>query len=178
MQMMRTLAAALVLVGAMAADAGAQTISIDSPGAARASLRFGYGGHGLDWEPSVDSPLLVDLFRVRAAVGWGRWSSEFDSYDDPTVTRVGGSALLFFPTRNDVKPYIGLGIAAFVPRGVDLDRQIGARLIAGMEGTADRWTVGAEVEIDIPRPNRLDERSWREELYFTGRIGLAIRRRF
>jgi hypothetical protein len=47
-----------------------------------------------------------------------------------------------------------------------------------MEGSGERWTVGVELEFDLPRNRRIDPSVAREQLDPTGRIGLAIRRAF
>jgi hypothetical protein len=179
MRRIHVLTAIVALTCATAADAGAQTITLFDERAPRASLKIGTGGHGLDWEASVDSPLLADLVRVRGGVGQGYWDSEFDSYADPVVTRLAASALVFIRTRHALKPYAGLGFSAYVPRGIDLDTQTGTRLIAGMEGSGERWTVGLEVEIDAPHLRDRERPSVNtSNLFFTGRIGLAVRRSF
>lgn len=178
MRCVRVLTALATLTCATAAGVSAQTITISDPRAPRASLRIGYGGHGLDWETSVDSLLLADLVRVRAGVGQGRWDSEFDSYDDPRVTRLAASALVFIHTPRDLKPYVGLGVSAYLPHGTDLGSQRGARLVGGMELSGERWTVGLEGEMDLPRESAAERPFVNDELFLVGRIGIAIRRRF
>ena len=175
MRRMHVLTAIVALTCATAANARAQTITLLDDRGPRASLKVGYAGHGIDWETSVDSPLLADLVRFRGGVGWGRWDSEFDSYPNPLVTRFGASALIFIPARHDLKPYVGLGISAYLHS----NPSTGTRLIAGMEGSGDRWTVGLEVEIDVPHSKGRERPSVEPtHLFLTGRIGLAIRRSF
>jgi hypothetical protein len=65
-----------------------------------------------------------------------------------------------------------------VPRGADFTTQTGRRVIAGMEGWVDRWTIGVEVELDVPRAKDLQRTSVDTDLMFAGRIGIAIRRGF
>jgi hypothetical protein len=180
MRSIRILTAIVTVISATAVSAGAQTITLIDNTSARASLRVGYGGHGPDWDASIDSPLFANVVRVRAGVGQDRWDSEFDSYPDPTVTRLGASAIVFIPSNPnyDVRPYVGLGLARYIPRGAGWNAQTGKRLIGGMEGSGERWTVGVEVEIELPRPNAVDDPSVNRELLPTGRIGIAIRRRF
>jgi hypothetical protein len=178
MRRIQVLTATVGLIWIMVASAGAQTITSYDNRGARASLKVGYGGHGIDVEPSIESPLMADLLRVRGGVGWGRWDSEFDSYDNPTITRLAASGLVYIPTRNTLKPYVGLGFSAYVPRGTDMRTQTGARLILGAEGSGDGWTVGGEVEIDVPRTARLDRPPGGNYLFPMARVGLAIRRHF
>ena len=179
MRIVRALTATTILTVATAATAPAQTITLIDDSGPRASIKVGYGGHGLDWETSIDSRAFADRLRFRAGLGQGRWSTEYDSYEDPTVTRLAASALAFIRTRNDLKPYVGLGFSAYVPRGVDIPRQTGARFILGAEGSGDGWTVGGEVELDLPhdRPS-VDRLPVSRRLFFTGRIGIAVRRHF
>ena len=165
----------ITLTGAAAAPVAAQTITLSDPGAARVGLKAGYGGHGLDWDASVDSPLLGDVLRFRGSVGQGLWHSEFDSSPDPAVTRLAASALWFIRVPHIVKPYVGLGAAAYLPGTGNFSAQRGARLTLGMEGSGERWTVGVEVELDLTDGRN---RPFVDALYPTGRIGLALRRAF
>ena len=87
MRRIRVLAGTLTLLCAAAVSAEAQTITLVDNSSARGSLRLGYGGHGPDWDASIDSPLFANLVRFRAGMGIGKWDSEFDSHPDPTVTR-------------------------------------------------------------------------------------------
>jgi hypothetical protein len=172
-----TAAVTLSCVIALPSPASAQIITMYDDSGPRASMRVGYGGHGLDWETSIDSPLWAGRIRVRGGLGQGRWDSEFDDYRDPTVTRLAASALYFFAVPSEVKPYVGLGLSRYVPRRSDVRAQTGKRVIAGMEGSGERWTVGAEVEIDLPDFPGPSEVAG-GQLYPVGRIGLAIRRKF
>ena len=178
MRLIRVVTAIVTLISATAATSAAQTITIDDNRGPRVGVTIGYTGHSPDFETSVDSPLLGDLVRVRAGVGRGRWDSEFDSYANPIVTRLAASALVFIRQPYLVKPYVGLGIARYLPRGVDLQAQMGTRLIAGMEGSGERWTFGVELEIDLPHDDGIDRGIVQQELYPTGRIGFAVRRKF
>lgn len=179
MQRIHLLTGIVLLLWATAGRAEAQTITLIDNNGPRASLRVGYGGHGIDWESSIDSPLLADVVRLRGGLGWGRWDSDFDSYENPIVTRLAGSALVFIRTRNDLKPYLGLGVSAYFPWGMDIKNQTGTRLILGAEASGDRWTVGVEVELDVPRDRRsVDGPRAGTPLYLVGRIGLAVRRHF
>jgi hypothetical protein len=178
---MRRIRVLTAIVTLTSASAGAQTITTYDNSGARASLRIGYGGHGIDWDTSVDSPLLADLVRFRGSVGQGRWASEFDSSPDPTVTRLAASAIVFIPPRypqDDLRPYVGVGLSAYLPRGVGVNTRTGTRLIAGLEGSGERWTVGLEVELDLPRLNNVDRPAIGDDLFLAGRIGIAVRRRF
>jgi hypothetical protein len=175
MRRIHVLTAIVAMTCATAANAGAQTLTLSDDRAPRASLKIGTGGHGLDWEASIDSPLLADLVRVRGGVGQGYWDSAFDSYADPIVTRLAASAIVFIRSRHDLRPYVGLGYSAYVYSTL----HTGTRLIAGMEGSGEGWTVGLEVEIDVPRSGgRARPSVDNSNLFPTGRIGLALRRRF
>jgi hypothetical protein len=178
--MHRTLAAIAIgiLFVAPAAPVSAQTIALADHDAARAGLRVGYGGRGLDLQASVDSRRFVSLVRFRADVGHGRWLGINNEEHQPTVTRVAASALFYFapPYQPEFPAYVGVGIGAFVPHGDGFPTRRGARVIAGMEGSGDRWTVGLEVELDLTpgKPDRVDHK----DLLPTGRVGIAIRRHF
>ena len=74
MRWTRVLAALFMLIG-IAAQTSAQTMTIDDIDAARVGVRVGFGGHGIDWQTSIDSPLLAGLGRFRADLGLGRWVS-------------------------------------------------------------------------------------------------------
>lgn len=178
MRRIRIVIAIITLACATAAPSAAQTITVYDDSDPRASVRIGSGGNGFDWEASIDSPVLANFIRVRAGVGQGRWDSAFDSYRDPTVTRLAASALVFLPSRPEIKPYVGLGIARYLPRGGGLTAQTGQHLIAGMEGSGERWTIGVELEFDFPSKKAFDRPLVEDELFPTGRIGLAIRRAF
>lgn len=160
----------------------AQTLSIDDITAARAGIRLGYGGRGIDGEVSIDSPLLAGIGRFRADVGFGRWVGLGEvpppAGGSPWVTRLDATAILFLPSVNapDLRSYIGLGVSAYVPSGAGLDRQRGTRVIFGLESSGDRWDAGPEVEFDLPKAR--PERRAGFSLIPSVRIGIAIRRRF
>jgi len=175
------LTAIVTLLASAPWTASAQITLIDTS-STRAGVRVGYGGRGPDLEASIDSPLFGDAIRFRGGVGSGHWVSEFDQRPpagtDPKVTRFAASGILFLrrhQTADYLRPYVGLGIAAYLPRGVDMNIQRGMRLIVGMEGSGDRWTVGPEVELDLPGQQGP---SVADDLLLTARIGIAIRRRF
>ena len=179
--MHRSLAAIaiVILFLAPAAPAGAQTIvPLPDYDAARAGLRVGYGGRGLDLQASVDSPRFLSFVRFRGDVGHGHWVGINAEEIAPRVTRFGASALLYFARRGrpEFPVYVGVGMGAFVPHGEDFPARMGKRLIVGMELSGDRWTVGPELEIDFS-PGKLD-RFVRKDLVPTMRIGIAIRRHF
>lgn len=162
-----------------AAPARAQTIALANYDGARAGLRVGYGGRGLDLQTSVDSRRFLSLVRFRADVGHGHWLGINAEEFAPRVTRVAASALFYFAPRHqpDFPAYVGLGIGAFVPHGDGFPTRMGARVIAGMEGSVDRWTVGLEGELDLTPGTPLD-RFPGKDLLPTGRVGIAIRRHF
>jgi hypothetical protein len=170
--------AIVMLASALAEPAAAQTVSIYNTSGPRVSARVGYGDPGFDWDTSVDSPLLAEHLRFRGGLGRGLWDSEFDGYRGP-VTRLAASAIYYISSPPELRPYIGLGLSRLIPRGADLKAQTANRLILGMEGSGERWTVGVELEFDLPRNGRTDVGGVaREQLYPAGRIGLAIRRAF
>jgi hypothetical protein len=179
--MHRTLAtiAIAVLCVASAAPARAQTIvALQDYDTARAGLRVGYGGHGMDLQASIDSRRYVSLARLRADVGHGHWLGINAEEFAPRVTRVGVSALFYFAPRHqpELPAYVGVGIAAFVPHADGFAARVGGRLILGMELSVERWTAGPEIEFDLT-PGKLD-RFQRKELVPTFRVGIAIRRHF
>jgi hypothetical protein len=97
----------------------------------------------------------------------------------PRVLRAAASALVFIPKgplSPNVSTYIGLGVAAYSPLGVDIDRQFGKRVIWGIEGTGDQWTIGAEVEADLPNTHTVRPAGF--DLIPAVRIGIAFRRNF
>ena len=185
--------ATLVLAVTTAPQAAAQTITRIDVDSARASVTAAYGGHGLDWEASIESRQLAEHFRFRAGVGQGRWVDGFETSPPagtaPTVTRM--SVDVIFVALSDVphsrtgprawpvlRPYGGIGMSAYLPHGADMNPQRGARIIVGMEGSGERWTVGPEVQIDLPQTNDISRPHHGDDLLFTGRIGIAVRRRF
>ena len=179
--MHRTLSAIAigVLLVAPAAPARAQTIvALTDYDTARAGLRVGYGGRGLDLQASVDSRRFASLVRLRADVGHGHWLGINAEEFAPRVTRVAASALFSFAPRHqpELPAYVGVGIAAFVPHGDGFPTRVGGRVVAGMELSVDRWTVGPEIELDFTS-GKLD-RFRRKDLVPTGRVGIAIRRHF
>lgn len=172
----------VVLIVATAVPATAQIMTIDAD-AARAAFRIGFGGRGLDVEGSIDSPLLLGIFRLRGSVGEGRWVGLGElpppAGASPRVLRAGASALVFIPKgplAPGISTYFGLGVGAYAPLGVEMERQFGKRVIWGIEGTGDQWTIGAEVEADLP--NTHDYRSAGYDLIPAVRIGIAFRRHF
>ena len=166
--------AIVILFITPAAPASAQTIALADYDAARAGLRVGHGGRGLDLQASVDSPRFLSLVRFRADIGHGHWLGINSNGDEPRVTRAAASALFYFAPsyRPEFPAYVGVGIGAYVPHGDGFPTRIGTRLIAGMEGSGNRWTVGLEGELDFTHGDR------RKDLLPTMRVGIAIRRHF
>ena len=160
------------------ATLAAQTISTIDVDAARAGVRVGYGGRGLDLDVSVDSRRFASLVRLRADVGHGAWVGINGLGNEPPVTRLAASALLYFAPRDmpELPAYVGVGIGAFLPQGDDVPDRIGKRLIIGMELSGDGWAVGPEVEFDLTH-SKLDP-FVRHDLLPTFRIGIAVRRHF
>jgi hypothetical protein len=163
----------------LATAAAAQTFTMENLDAARAGVRVGYGGHGADWNVSADSPRLASLVRVRADIGHGSWVGINSAGHEPDVTRLGVSALMFL-RRHDAPPslfgYVGFGFIRLIPHREGLRKQSGRRLLLGMEGSAGRWSVGPEFEIDITGGH--DAAMAQDGLLPTIRLGLALRRRF
>jgi hypothetical protein len=177
----------VTLIVATAAPTAAQTITTINPDSSRAAFRVGFGGRGIDLEGSVDSPLLAGILRVRGSVGEGRWVGLGEvpppAGASPRVVRVAASALLFIPmspVSYGVSSYVGLGVAAYSPRGVDLRRQIGRRVTWGIEGPmGDRWAMGVEIEADLPHVNNDPPfPSAGYDLIPAMRMGIALRRDF
>lgn len=183
MRHIAVLTGVVTLIVTTAAPAAAQ-ITMLNPDAARAAFRIGYGGRGLDVDGSIDSPLLAGIFRLRGGLGQGRWVGLGEvpppAGASPRVLRTAASALVFIPRgplSQGVSTYVGLGVAAYSPLGVDMRRQIGRRVIWGIEGTGDGWTVGAEVEADLPDArDSTGLPSTGRDLIPAVRIGIAIRR--
>jgi hypothetical protein len=178
MRRMLVLTLTISLIATTAAIFAAQTITVYDNSGARAGLKVGYGGHGIDWETSIDSRSFADFVRFRGFLGHGQWV-DWDSAVVGRITRAGAAVILMRPRigPEDVRGYVGLGISAYLPHRVDLSTQSGLRLIIGMEGSGERWTVGPEIELDLPKSK--DTAGFqRTELLPTGRIGIAIRRRF
>ena len=171
--------AIVILFVAPAAPASAQTtVTLVDYDTARAGLRVGYGGRGLDLQASIDSRRFGSLVRVRADIGHGHWLGIHGEAFAPRVTRVAASALFYFAPRDrpEFPAYVGVGLGAFVPHGDGFTTRIGPRLTLGMEGSVDRWTVGPELEFDLS-PGKLDQFR-RKDLLPAARIGVAIRRHF
>jgi hypothetical protein len=182
----------LVLTVIPSAAQDVTEITVSDPDAPRATIYAGYGGHGVDWEMAGDSRGFRSLVRLRGFVGQGRWVGVVETRPpaglDPTVTRAG--VMVMLSERPDygrsMKAYGGLGVAAYIPRGVDMKAQFGTRVVLGLEAIADGWSIGPEVQIDIPRPD--SSRASRSigvppyddgtKLMPTTRIGIAVRKRF
>jgi hypothetical protein len=138
----------------------------------------GYGGHGADLDVSVESPRFGGLIRLRADVGHGAWVGINSGGNEPRVTRVAGSALLYFAPRDMpwFPAYVGIGIGKFMPHSEDFTARMGERLILGMEVSGDDWTIGPELEFDLTR-GKLDQFVRKDPLP-TFRVGVAFRRHF
>jgi hypothetical protein len=196
--MLRPLLSISLIVFLTAGPAVAQELtelSISDSDAARATLFGGYGGHGVDWEMAADSRALGGVLRVRAFVGQGRWVGGIDTQPpaglDPTVTRTG--VLVMLSERADysssLKAYGGLGFAVYLPRRADMNAHFGTRITLGLEAQGDGWSIGPELQIDVPRPRFFSNGGPVKDvvdslsppgkhLMPTGRIGIAVRKRF
>jgi hypothetical protein len=168
----------IAIVTLVASSAAAQTITLDDERAARAGVRVGYGGKGVDWDLAIDSPRFANLIRFRADVGHGSWAGINSAGGEPDVTRVAGAALLVIRPPDDPRPvilsYVGIGIAAYVPHRAGMPTQKGKRIILGMEASVNRWDFGPEIEIDLASPISGPF----DHLNPAIRMGLAFRRRF
>lgn len=175
-----TTIAIVILFVAPAAPARSQTtVTLLDYDTARAGLRVGYGGRGLDLQASIDSRRFGSLVRVRADIGHGHWLGINAEEFAPRVTRLAASALFYFAPRHqpELPAYVGVGLGAFVPHDDGFPTRMGARVIAGMELSLDRWTVGPEVELDLTSGKPIEGFPGKD-LLPTGRLGIAIRRRF
>jgi hypothetical protein len=76
----------------------------------------------------------------------------------------------------NLRPYWGVGIARYTPHDVDMDAQRGVRLTFGLDALGDRWTIGQEVELDIPHTKGLMNTG--QDLVPSVRVGIALRRHF
>jgi hypothetical protein len=190
MESIRVLVASIALAGAPAATAAAQTVTVYKTDSARASVKVGYGGHGIDWETSVDSPMILDLVRIRGGIARGNWVGWDTTFppagSDPTVTRVAASVIIGgrfppahgLPSPDYVRWYFGAGIAAYVPHRRDMNAQRGTHLVFGVDVSGERWTIGPELDFDFPRDNDPPRPFFNDDLLPTVRIGLAVRRHF
>jgi hypothetical protein len=172
MRALGILTLAIALTSAMGTSAAAQTtITIDDPDAARASIKASYGGHGIDWAASLDGPLLAEFVRFRADIGYGRWvglgETNSPSGLNPPVTH------------GCIRAGADLHVRAapqHTPHDVDMDAQRGVRLTFGLDALGDRWTIGQEVELDIPHTKGLMNTG--QDLMPSVRVGIALRRHF
>jgi hypothetical protein len=170
---------ALFLFALLGVCADAQTLTVENLNAARASVRAGYGGHGPDWDVSLDSPKLFGALRVRGGIGRGSWLGINQERPEPGVTRLSALALLYLRPRDvtfDFYGYVGVGVVAVKPHRSGMGTQTGTRIVLGMEGALGRWAIGPEFEFDLPRVD--NAATARNALVPTVRAGLAFRRRF
>jgi len=167
-------------------------ITVSDPNSSRVTLYGGYGGHGVDWEMAAESHAFADRVRIRGFVGQGRWVTELDTHPpaglDPTVTRAGVLAMV--SERQDVrrtfKAYGGFGLAAYIPRGGAMKTQFGAHVVFGLEAIGDGWSIGPELQFDVPQPKPVPgvlgltaaAREGGTGLMPTARFGVAIRKQF
>jgi hypothetical protein len=163
----------------------AQTISVYDTNGPRLGGSVSYGGHGVDWEMSLDSRAFWNRVHFRALVGQGRWVEGVATLppagNDPTVTRAGFAVIRTgpFDAYAPVRVYGGAGLSALIPRGVPMDTVVGVHALIGIEAVGDRWSFGPEVQIDLPARTHnlysLDRPG--SYLYPTARIGVFARRR-
>ena len=173
----------LSLMTLMAGSATAQSLSVIDYDGPRAGVLADLEAGRLDVDVSVDSPVLFGGIRFRAGIGQGRWENEWEHGPplslEPRVTRLAGS-LLFVRRDGPLTGHVGIGLAAYLPKHVELRAQRGVRLTGGMGYSGERWAIGPELEIDLPHPTRvLDPRVVRRpELQPTFRLGIAVKRVF
>ena len=182
---MHVLFCLLLLMSAGVRPAAAQTFTVDDPDASRAGLIAGYAGHGLDVQASLESRMLWDRVRFRAAIGHGRWDETLEDgrllQALPRVTRLAVSVLRFTPPDRyvAVRGYAGAGFTWLKPHGLRLQR--GVHVMVGVEAMGERWTVGPELAAELPVP----EQAWdlhpgrpRRYLAPAARISIGVKRRF
>ena len=163
----------------------AQTISVYDTNGPRVGGSVSYGGHGVDWEMSVDSRMLWNRVHFRALVGQGWWVGSEATLppdgNDPTVTRAGFAAIKTgpFDAYAPIRVYGGGGLSALIPRAVQMDTVVGLHALIGIEAVGDRWSFGPEAQIDLPARahNRYSLGRPGSYLFPTARIGVFARRR-
>ena len=185
--MRRTYMPVTVIAALLAAvtPSAAQTITVYDTNGPRLGGSVSYGGHGVDWEMSLDSRLLWNRVYFRALVGQGRWVGEEATLPpagtDPTVTRAGFAVIKTgpFDAYAPIRVYGGGGLSALIPRGVRMDTVVGLHALIGIEAVGDRWSFGPEVQIDLPTRtyNRYSLDRPGSYLFPTARIGIFARRR-
>jgi hypothetical protein len=184
---MRQASTALALIAGVlltAASSAAQTITTYDMNGPRLGGSVSYGGHGLDWEMSLDSRTLWNRVQFRATLGQGRWVGSEATLppagNDPTVTRAALSIIRNGPFDPfvPVRPYGGVGLSALVPRGVDMNNVIGLHAFVGIEAVGQRWSFGPELQFDVPARvhNSFSIEAPGSFLYPTARIGFFARR--
>ena len=164
----------------------AQQISIIDTDGARAAVAAGYGGHGVDLQASVESRLLWDRVRLRAALGHGRWDEHLllpsaGATRLPRVTRLGFSLIRFSQVdrHTPVRGYGGAGFTLLAPHGA-MEAHGGVHVLLGLEANAERWSFGPELVVEVPAYDR----SWRllegRTVYLApaARITVGLKRRF
>jgi hypothetical protein len=185
---MRQIAASLTTIVVLlvtASSTTAQTISIYDTNGPRLGGGVSYGGHGLDGEISLDSRTFWRNVQFRAVVGQGRWVGMDPTVPpagtNPTVVRAGVSVLKHgpFDPYTPVRAYGGFGLAALIPRHVEMNTVVGFRALVGIEVVGERWSFGPEVQLEGPMQNssRFTADKPGTSLSPTGRIGFFARRR-
>ena len=175
--------ASLTLIALVAGSADAQRLSVIDDDGPRAGVLADLEAGRLDLDASVDSPVLFGGIRFRAGIGHGRWENEWENGPplslEPRVTRLAGT-LLFVRRDGALTGHVGIGLAAYLPNHEQLRAQRGVRLTGGMGYSGERWAIGPELEIDLPRSARiLDPRIVRQPgLLPTFRLGIAVKRVF
>jgi hypothetical protein len=190
------LAGLLVVIVVGATDSSAQTV--DEQARARAGFAVSYGGHGPDFEASVDTSRWKRV-RVRGAVGFGRWVNQADASSQrspgaPPLMRLAATLIWFGDpagvscpapctraSSRHTRAYGGVGVAIFLPRVETIRAATGVHVVFGfLEGSGKRWSVAVpEITIDWPVKNVTPQTARaRYELAPADRIGLAVRRRF
>ena len=175
----------LLLTFAAALPAAAQTFSVDDTEAHRAGFIVGYAGNGADIQAALESRLLWDRVRFRAALGHGRWDDAFLEHrtrvPPPRVTRLALSLLRFTePDRQvPVRGYVGGGFTVLMPHG--FGAQTGLHGVAGVEHMGEHWAIGPEVAIELPYYDRrlgFGPAGSGAPLWPAARLSIAVRRRF
>ena len=178
-----------VLTHVLATPAPAQTLPAYPADGARAGLKGWYRDGRVDWEASMDSFLVLNSLRLRGSIGNGRWeginAEPLAGGHFPSVTSLAASLIVTrgyddpFTGRTDehFRWFAGAGIAAYIPHAPGMFTQRGLRILAGMEFLGRQWSVGPEVDADLPNLSEQD-RFVTVDLHPTIHGGITIRRVF
>jgi hypothetical protein len=189
MRSIRIIIAFTVLTHVLTTPAPAQSLPANPADGARAGLQGWYRNGGVDWEASMDSFLVLNSLRLRGSIGHGRWeginAEPLEGGHFPGVTSLAASLILTrgfndpYTGRTDehVRWFAGAGIAAYLPHAPGGRTQRGLRIVLGMDFAGRRWSVGPEIDAELPAG--LGEEGFATlDLFPTVHGGIAIRRVF